>query len=379
MAQSPLLFLFLELFTKEGGIQTYIKDIFQEYAQLSGAPEADIFLLRDKPTSANPFETNAFRFHYFHAPTPTFGRLWFSAALLWYVAVHRPQRVLCGHIKLAPLTRLICQRFKIPYTVITYGKEVWNPLAEGDRTALAQADSIWTISRYTRDRTCESNHLDPAKFQMVPCAFQEDVFTPGETSAELMQIYQLYDAKVLLTVARLWSGDIYKGVDVTIRALPKILTAYPDVKYLVVGRGDDQPRLAKLAEDLGVGDRVIFAGFVPTDQLVDHYRLADGYVMPSQEGFGIVYLEAMACGVPVIAGDDDGSADPLQDGRVGWQVPHRDPDAVAQACIELLSGTDPRCNSTWLREQALGGFGRSAFRQILSTLLVDETMGIELR
>ena len=88
------------------------------------------------------------------------------------------------------------------------------------------------------------------------------------------------------------------------------------MKYVVIGRGDDQPRLAQLAADLGVADRVIFAGFVPDEALIDHYRLADVYVMPSKEGFGIVYLEAMACGVPVIAGDDDGSADPLQDGRL---------------------------------------------------------------
>jgi phosphatidylinositol alpha-1,6-mannosyltransferase len=137
--------------------------------------------------------------------------------------------------------------------------------------------------------------------------------------------YGLAGSQVLMTVARLWSGDIYKGVDVTIRALPKILSQFPDVKYLVVGRGDDQPRLAQLAEDLGVAERVVFAGFVPDDLLVAHYRLADAYVMPSREGFGIVYLEAMACGVPTVSGNDDGSADPLQDGRVGWRVPYRDP------------------------------------------------------
>ena len=121
-----------------------------------------------------------------------------------------------------------------------------------------------------------------------------------------------------------------------------------------------------------MADRVIFAGFVPTEELVEHYRLADVYVMPSKEGFGIVYLEAMACGVPVIAGDDDGSADPLQDGRLGWQVPHRDPDAVALACLEALSGHDPRCQGEWLREQAIKGFGAAALVQQLQHLLSTE-------
>jgi glycosyltransferase involved in cell wall biosynthesis len=91
--------------------------------------------------------------------------------------------------------------------------------------------------------------------------------------------------------------------------------------------------------------------------------------MPSQEGFGIVYLEAMACGKPVLAGDADGSADPLQDGRLGWQVPHRDPDAVAAACIEILQGEDRRCDGRWLREQCLALFGKEALTQRLKQLL----------
>jgi glycosyltransferase involved in cell wall biosynthesis len=176
-----------------------------------------------------------------------------------------------------------------------------------------------------------------------------------------------------MTVARLWSGDIYKGVDVTIRALPAIAKVVPKVKYLVIGRGDDQPRLAKLAQDLDITERVVFAGFVPTPELVKHYRLADAYIMPSQEGFGIVYLEAMACGKPVVAGDADGSADPLQDGHLGWQVPHRDPAAVACACIEILQGEDQRCDGVWLREQCLASFGKEALTQRLKQLL-DEAV-----
>ncbi|MEO1404814.1 MAG: glycosyltransferase, partial [Cyanobacteria bacterium J06635_1] len=107
----------------------------------------------------------------------------------------------------------------------------------------------------------------------------------------------------------------------------------------------------------------------PTKDLVAHYRLADGYVMPSKEGFGIVYLEAMACGVPVISGDDDGSAEPLQDGRVGWQVPHRDPEAVAAACIEVLKGEDPRCNAEWLRQETLNHFSSEALTRRLAELI----------
>jgi glycosyltransferase involved in cell wall biosynthesis len=285
---------------------------------------------------------------------------------LW---LRRPSHVFCGHIKLAPLTQWLCQRWGVPYTVLTYGKEVWYRLSDRERQALVSAAGIWTISRYSRDRLCAANELNPDNVQILPCVVDGDRFTPGPKSPALVARYGLADAKVLMTVARLWPTDLYKGVDVTIRALPAIATAFPNVKYLVIGRGDDRPRLEQLAQDLGVGDRVVFAGFVPTSDLVEHYRLTDAYIMPSQEGFGIVYLEAMACGKPVLAGDADGSTDPLQDGHLGWHVPHRDPEAIAAACMEILTGDDQRCNGQWLREQCLTRFGKHTLTAQLTLLL----------
>jgi glycosyltransferase involved in cell wall biosynthesis len=256
---------------------------------------------------------------------------------------------------------------------LTYGKEVWNWLPDREREALIAASGIWTISRYSRDRLCAAHNLNLDKVQILPCVVDGEAFTPGTKSPSLITKYNLETSKVLMTVARLWPTDIYKGVDVTIRALPAIANVFPNIKYLVIGRGDDQPRLAQLAQDLGVGDRVVFAGFIPTADLVEHYRLADAYIMPSQEGFGIVYLEAMACGKPVLAGDADGSTDPLQDGRLGWQVPHRDIDAVAAACIEILKGSDRRCDPQWLREQALALFSKDILAQQLKQQL-DATL-----
>jgi phosphatidylinositol alpha-1,6-mannosyltransferase len=377
ISTAPYLFIFLEIFAREGGIQSYVKDIFRSYLELSDVPEADVFLLRDSQDCSNPFARDSFRFKYLKTKSPLLGRIRLAIALLMYLVQRRPQRVFCGHVNLAPLVRLLCQPLGIPYTVLTYGKEVWTALPKRYRDALYHADQIWTISRYSRDCACEANNLNPDRVQLLPCAVNGDYFTPGAKSKALLEQYRLVNHLVLMTVARLWSGDIYKGVDVTIRALPAIAQVFPEVKYLVIGRGDDQPRLTQLAKDLGVEDQVVFAGFVPTAELVEHYRLADAYVMPSQEGFGIVYLEAMACGVPVLSGDTDGSADPLQDGKLGWHVPHRDPQAVAHACIEMLKGCeridglprDRRCDGAWLREQAIALFGRDALTHQLYQLL----------
>ncbi|WP_392533866.1 glycosyltransferase family 4 protein [Nostoc sp. C117] len=368
------IFVFLEIFAHEGGIQSYIKDIFRAYLKLNQGYKAEVFLLRDSPESLNYFENENFKFHYFKNHSPHLGRVKMAAALLKCLLQNRPQQVFCGHINLAVLIQTLCQPLGIPYTVLTYGKEVWEPLKNQERRALESAAGIWTISRYSRDRACIANGLDPKTIQMIPCAIDGDKFTPGNKQPELVEKYGFSGAKVLMTVARLWSGDIYKGVDVTIRALPQIAEVFPEVKYLVIGRGDDQPRLAQLAKDLGVSDRVVFAGFVATEELMEHYRLADAYIMPSQEGFGIVYLEAMACQVPVLSGDDDGSADPLQDGKLGWRVPHRNPDAVAAACIEMLQGNDRRCDGQWLREQAIALFGLDALQQRLQQLLLSSVI-----
>jgi glycosyltransferase involved in cell wall biosynthesis len=367
-------FVFLEIFAGEGGIQSYIKDLFEAYNRLieknlQPVDRADIFLLRDRADGDNPYENDAIKFHYLQAKLAWMGRLQLVFSLVSCLLLRRPQRVFCGHINLVTLVYAICKPLGIPYTVLTYGKEVWEILPASQQKALAQATNIWTISRYSRDRLTLANNIDPKKVQILPCIVDEQTFTPGEKPTELIEKYNLGDAKVLMTVARLWASDPYKGVDVTIRALPKIASVFPEVKYLVIGRGDDLPRLRQLAIDLGVGDRVVFAGFVATEALPLYYRVADAYIMPSQEGFGIVYLEAMASGIPVLSGDDDGSADPLQDGLLGWRVPHRDPEAVAEACIEILQGRDRRCDGQWLREQTLIKFSKQALLEQLQHLL----------
>ncbi|MBE9010752.1 glycosyltransferase [Pseudanabaenaceae cyanobacterium LEGE 13415] len=367
MPHTNHVFVFIQVFSYEGGIQSYVKDILQAYSQLDST--ADVFLLRDDATVQNPLASERFRFHYCKAKSPMVGRVKLAIELFTHLLTHRPERVFCGHILLAPLIETLCKPLGIPYTVLTYGKEVWEPLPSRKQKALQNADRIWAISRYSRDRACVANGIAPDKVDFLFCAVDGTVFQPQAKDLELLQKYQIENCKVLMTVARLWSGDPYKGVDVTIRALPQILKVFSEVKYLVIGRGDDQPRLAKLAEELGVSDRVVFAGFVATEALPKHYCLADAYVMPSQEGFGIVYLEAMACGVPVLSGNTDGSADPLQDGRFGWQVAHRDPDEVAIACLEMLKGEDPRCNGAWLRQESLAIFDKPAFVQRLKELV----------
>ena len=127
--------------------------------------------------------------------------------------------------------------------------------------------------------------------------------------------------RVLLTVARLSTSEPGKGVDTVIQALPQLLPAFPNLFYVIVGDGDARSGLERLAIENGVRERIIFAGKCPRESLRRYYEIADVFVMPSrQEGFGIVYLEAMAAGKPVVASPCGGAPEVVRDGEDGYLV-----------------------------------------------------------
>ena len=152
----------------------------------------------------------------------------------------------------------------------------------------------------------------------------------------------LVGRRVILTVGRVSALERYKGHDRIIAALPGIIAFVPDAAYLIVGSGDDRPRLQQLACEAGVGDRVVFAGHVPDPELPDHFALAHVFAMPSTgEGFGIVFIEAAASGLPVVGGNCDGSVDALADGRIGRLVDPHAPAEIEGAVIDALLGRHP--------------------------------------
>ena len=176
---------------------------------------------------------------------------------------------------------------------------------------------------------------------MLPNAVDAS-FAPGPKPDYLLERYQLRGKKVLLTVGRLAADERRKGHDTVIQALPAIIKTCPDVVYLIAGKGEDRARLTALAQRLGVVDKVLFVGMVEPDELADYYRLADAFVMPStQEGFGIVFLEAAASGLKLIGGNSDGSIDALADGAIGVTIDPASSDALVLAVVQAMAGRGP--------------------------------------
>lgn len=141
-----------------------------------------------------------------------------------------------------------------------------------------------------------------------------------------------------MTLARLDPRERYKGIDEILDALPSLLQTEPSLCYLIAGTGDDQPRLAAKAQEHGIAHQVVFAGYVPEAEKADLLRMADVFAMPGcDEGFGIVYLEAMACGIPVVGSLLDGSREALQNGAIGQLVNPDDPASLKAGLMQALN------------------------------------------
>jgi phosphatidyl-myo-inositol dimannoside synthase len=237
---------------------------------------------------------------------------------------------------MAPLGAIIAKLTRSPLWVQVHGVDAWENFPTIYRRSIAAANLITSVSRYTRHRLLEWCAIDPARVKILPNTV-DDRFCTGPKPGYLIERHALQGKKVLVTAARLAAVDRYKGHDRVMRVLPAVLVEHPSTVYLIVGDGDDRQHLQSLAMQLGVAERVIFAGRVPAAELPDYYRVADLFVMPSTgEGFGIVFLEAMACGIPVIGGNKDGSLDALADGAVGIAVDPEDASALAAAICAAL-------------------------------------------
>jgi phosphatidylinositol alpha-1,6-mannosyltransferase len=268
-----------------------------------------------------------------------------------------PEFVWCGNLKPAGYpARWVRRRVGIPYGMLLYGtdllllrhrirrsalKRVWA------RGLIGSASVLVAISRWTRDEALsllEDLGLDrQTDVRLLPLGTDPEHFRPGVDSASVRARYGLAEGRWLLTVARL-AG--HKGIDTALHVLGGLGEEYPDLRYLVVGRGDQLGHLQGLARDLGVAERVRFLTEVPDSDLPALYNTAEIYLGLSRpaglmmEGFGISLSEASASGIPVVAGSGGGMPDAVRDGETGLLVDAEGPEAAGAAVRLLLKDRD---------------------------------------
>jgi len=255
----------------------------------------------------------------------------------------------CGQVMIPGVAGLLAKfLLGVPYVVYTYGGEFLKyrhfPLNTILQIILKNADTIVTISHYTT-RHVRRISIPEEKIIQTLLGVDTGRFYPSYPAAEISKRYGLEGKRMIMTTCRLIKR---KGVDMVISALPRVLQSAQDVIYLVVGSGEDRERLENIAREKGVEDKVIFAGNVPDEILFALYNLSTLYVMPTREilnkgmveGFGISYVEANACGKPVIGGRSGGVRDAVVDGVTGLLVNPEDVNEIAQAIITLVNNKD---------------------------------------
>jgi phosphatidyl-myo-inositol dimannoside synthase len=247
--------------------------------------------------------------------------------------------VLAAHPNLAPIIRamnVVAPRMKS--IVCAHGIEVWEPLSRMRRRALQRATLVLAPSHSTAEHLVSAQGVARERVRVLPWGLDPDFETrisgdsPGRLPAEFPR------GHVILSVGRWLAAERYKGMDTLIKALPRLLLRWPDVELAMVGSGDDREWLENIARDTGVQGHVHFFSNISYDEISACYAACELFALPSRgEGFGLVYLEAMARGKPVIGGAHGGAPEVIQDGVTGYLVQHGDTEQLATSIDTLMS------------------------------------------
>ncbi len=259
--------------------------------------------------------------------------------------------VLAAHTNLGPVAQTMKIAAPRLRTILcTHGVEVWEPLPMWRRLALRWANVVLAPSKDTANHVAEQG-VQRERIRVLPWALDPEfeVIPANAPPRKLPHGYP--EGRVILTVGRWVATERYKGMDTLITALPRLLTRWPELQLLAVGDGDDRAWLEDLAEQNGVNLHVHFLSGLSFAELSACYETCEMFALPSRaEGFGLVYLEAMAYGKPVIGGAHGGAPEVIEDGVTGFLVPHGDAVQLATSIETLLS--DPAL------AQKMGGRGR---------------------
>lgn len=279
----------------------------------------------------------------------------------WRLArARRVHMIHCGRVMTEGVIGYMLWRLaRLPYCVYAHGEEIGTALSSRQLTFLMRcayggAQKIIANSEHTRS-LLRSVGVPDDKIVVIHPAVDSAHFHPCDNDVLARKQVGLNGHRVLLSVGRLQRR---KGHDMVIKALPAIAAAVPNVRYVIAGTGEEEPRLRALAEELRVAHLVQFAGRVPDAQLPAYYQACNVFLMPNREeghqdieGFGIVFLEASACGKPVIGGRSGGTGEAIVDGETGLRTDGENVETIADAAIALLQDRE--------RAEEMGRRGRA--------------------
>ena len=289
----------------------------------------------------------------------------FGLTLTGSQVLARAKWILFTHLGLARVQHCLLPRHRSPYAVFLHGIEAWRPLPARDRRLLHGAALRLANSTFTARRVMDAN---PDIGPVVACPLT----LPAHARAAREEPGVRPASSTVLIVGRMSAAERYKGHDELIDAWPAVVARHPTAQLVIAGDGDDRPRLEARARASTAAERIHFVGFVSRDDLTRLYEQSAVFAMPSRgEGFGLVYLEAMAYGLPCIGSRQDAATEVIADGETGCLVDLDAPGQLAEAVSSLLR--DPA------RRLRLGEAGRDRLRAQFSAEAFRARMGALLR
>lgn len=332
-----------------GGVANYGHELAMQFSK-----QARVHVVARKLPGMEEFDQNL-PYQITRIHTPQSGLLsfpLFARALRRMIRLQPPDAIFCPMwFPDAAACRWALGKAPIPYFVAAHGTEVFDNFVgmknslrtllvrKLERKVFDQARKIFPVSRYTRKAVLQQAPGNDHKTIAVNNGVNCESFKRTAVPLDLRSKYKPHGERILLTVTRLHS---YKGVDRMLESLPEILRSVPNVKYLVVGVGPDLPRLQEMTARLGLEAQVSFLGRLAFSEIVKLYSLADLFVLlsreelPDVEGFGLVFLEAAACGLPSVGGRSGGIPEAVDEGRSGWLVDPSDTQDIAATVIDVL-------------------------------------------
>ncbi|MFH1259482.1 MAG: asparagine synthase (glutamine-hydrolyzing), partial [Elusimicrobiota bacterium] len=319
----------------KGGISTFLYELFVRF------PENSVSIITRQPLAKMkelPAENN-FNIVYLKSRLAKYKLVFPLLLLLKSVKLIRGARfdqIICGQSVIGLVGYIIKKFLGIPYSVFFYGAEFrgYPYLRYILRIIMNNAANVFTISNFSKNEYLKQN-LKNKNIHILNPGVNVSSFKPGTVSDNLNE------KKIILTVSRL---DENKGIDTVINLMPEIWKKFPETEYLIVGKGPCETKLKKLANSIDK-DRIIFAGEVSDEQLPTYYNLCDVFVLLTRdvpekgyiEGFGIVFLEASACGKPIVAGKTGGVVDAVIDNLTGLLVEPSNEKEIVEKILLLLT------------------------------------------
>ena len=367
--KSQIVVLITGAFHGFGGIETFNRSLIHALDHLAssrGLHVRVLSLLDSTDAPSVPLYAGRLRFRGFRG-----SRLQFSLSACR--AASSADTVIIGHANLLPLTPMMNTSFKC---LVAHGIEVWKPLPRLQRLGAGRLDRILCVSAFTQREMARLNRLDPALFRVFPNTLDPLYAQATHVQADRAAL-GLPPGPMLLSVSRLQPSERYKNMEEVITSLPQVLRQLPDAFYVIIGDGPKRQHFFDLAQHLGLAGKVILPGSVPADLLPSYYAACDAFVLPStKEGFGIVFLEAMAHAKPCIGARAGGVPEVIRDGLTGLLVDPSDlPRSLPDAILRLLS--DPLLARTMGdrgQDDLQRNFAFPCFRDRLQQLLYPADM-----